>query len=732
MKLFTLLIACIGLCLINAPAYSATCSSINIARDQSIPVGKCRVSDTSCTSNSQCSGSNNGCVFGACSDNGDQCTADSDCNTNETCEDSVTFTFDTTYTCGQYANGDWWVEADTNDEVEITDITPPPSSQCSTQSDGCRNGWGVNPLPDVNYYNDSDSTGAYENSLYGEAPPSLPYTADASTEYQSVVKAISSLGNSGSHTPDLLTGAVLTIVPNGEQPASGDFRPPFYGPLRPTSNYNTSDLELDLIPSIDIDDLTSSTDMPGKSWTARALGDFNPMTVSIIGHHNRVMPIYGHIFDGYPRNSAGGQSYSGYHANTARIRSDARLRLLMDDMDFVNDADDKAMLYDAVQTGIDLAWGYKNHDETGVPSLFRVKTLWPAVVFSAFLLDDDDLTDFNGWDAFAEASAFFDTTRYGEGHAGDHLWGFDRGEANYWNNKTWSRDPHGYAEAAGAGSSMTYQWCCAMGPWQGGALLQMLLQAKTFSSHHDFTSYFHVMDRYWNGWDVTGSTQTAGVFNSGDPCENGGGSQNGPAGCSEDGSCDCDEGTPVRTKKVAHGNTGGPGWVSPYTQQMWDDFRECADPTFKGVASTEWPCSAIVDRDSDGTVDSVDNCRDENYNLQTDDDDDGYGNACDCDHDNDGDCDQTDMDTLTNDFCVDNPNYDDGTTDCTTYGASTPCTDGTNRDGVSVTHTPSGTPENTTCGGLNYNDLLRQAIDNLVGATPGPSGYSCAGTTPCP
>ena len=73
----------------------------------------------------------------------------------------------------------------------------------------------------------------------------------------------------------------------------------------------------------------------------------------------------------------------------------------------------------------------------------------------------------------------------------------------------------------------------------------------------------------------------------------------------------------------------------------------------------------LGDSDDDGLADHVDNCPFTANSGQLDEDADGFGNACDCDFNQDGLCELSDALRFLNDFCADNPTYNDGTIDCT-------------------------------------------------------------------
>lgn len=108
-----------------------------------------------------------------------------------------------------------------------------------------------------------------------------------------------------------------------------------------------------------------------------------------------------------------------------------------------------------------------------------------------------------------------------------------------------------------------------------------------------------------------------------------------------------------------------------------------------GSASEVW----AQDIDADGIPDATDNCVESRNPLQLDPDIDGYGNSCDADFDQDGDVDNDDF-TFFNGCAL---------------AVCDLCEDG---------NTPG------------FCDFA--AFSSAVGMPPGPSGYACAGTVPCP
>ncbi|MFA5248550.1 MAG: LamG-like jellyroll fold domain-containing protein, partial [Patescibacteria group bacterium] len=154
-----------------------------------------------------------------------------DINVKTVTQHNISWTFDTYYQVGLFANEDWWVLG----PVTIASMTPAYA--------GGENGWQVNPLVSGTHGFDHNCLlGGFDAALV----PALPYITSATVE--SIVKTRSNIDQF--YRVCLQTAAVLTAVSfvpenNGET----IFRPPYVG----TSSkpfYRTTDLRMDLLPSL--------------------------------------------------------------------------------------------------------------------------------------------------------------------------------------------------------------------------------------------------------------------------------------------------------------------------------------------------------------------------------------------------------------------------------------------------------------------------------------------------
>lgn len=152
---------------------------------------------------------------------------------------AITWTFDTDYSVGQFANGDFWVVG----PVKIVGIDPP-----STSIDGrVMNGSMVNPHAGWGIAQGYDS--AMPNNTY-DAAANVAFNRSARNPlvlpaHSSLISSISIADTTGK--TQLLRAAILTVL---AAPAkAGDFRPPYCGSDK-TPKFNVSMLDRSLLLSL--------------------------------------------------------------------------------------------------------------------------------------------------------------------------------------------------------------------------------------------------------------------------------------------------------------------------------------------------------------------------------------------------------------------------------------------------------------------------------------------------
>jgi hypothetical protein len=352
----------------------------------------------------------------------------------------ITFTFNQQYTCGQFANGDWWVLG----PVTITAISPAYTTG--------RNGWQVNPNEWSGQGYDDRSNGFNATLI-----PALPYSAAVNT---SVIKAASITGTNTKTS--LQFAAVLTVVA-AIPPDSGStvFRPPYCGSSKPY--YSTTGLRLDLLPAVN-----PATGAPGLAWVEDRFKNLQ------LDHKAGWSGDQIHPIDNFQRTDPYGSAIGNDAGN-------AVLQLCC-----AGTAQDKrqAVIY-YVQNGIDiyhtLGLGWTNKADGGHGNGRKL-----PLTFAAVLLDNQAMQDSvkNTATQAQETGGIFgeDGFLY-RGFNGTVLWGKKDpwwSEQAYWHDffiessKVY-RDPYGYIDGGCYGPGNTYDFCCNSFMWRATALALRLM-----------------------------------------------------------------------------------------------------------------------------------------------------------------------------------------------------------------------------------------------------------------
>jgi len=168
----------------------------------------------------------------------------------------ITWELDDTYTVGQYASGDWWVDG----PVTITKSTPE-----SMEQDGrVVNGTMLNPVGYWQGYDSYDSDMGYDPDL--NVDPGVT-GEDLVVDEGSIVSSISLDSPDSNGRPVLSDLAILTVVP--EQPPSDAFRPSPYSEDA-SAQWTESDLDYGVLRSLPMldsaPDLDAVTDNVNRFW----------------------------------------------------------------------------------------------------------------------------------------------------------------------------------------------------------------------------------------------------------------------------------------------------------------------------------------------------------------------------------------------------------------------------------------------------------------------------------
>jgi hypothetical protein len=391
----------------------------------------------------------------------------------------ITWTFDTQYQSGQFANGDYWVVG----PVTITSMTP--------AFDGSSNGWEVNPISNRQQGFDS-GCGDYN----GDLTPDLPYTAQPG---ESIVKAISSGGG-----VCLQTAAVLTVV-SAVPPDNGAsvFRPPYVGTEKPY--YSIDDLRTNLLPSLAPVERT-----PTLSW--------------VVDRFSRIQ--LDHEQGSMGRSIRPRDNMPDYGSAIARDNGDAALRLMLNDP--IADKMNALIVY--VQYGIDLHYAIENGQSWPSGGGYNPGRKLP-LTFAAIMLDVQAMKN----NVLRENFFNEDRMLYWSETAGRALFGYNRAtdEEDYWSylrNPGSSReyaDPYGYID--GGIPTDGYQFCCLSQPWKSATLaVDLMPELKILWTNAAFFDYVY-------RW------VTVGTWTLPDPCAPVGGTYGVDYG--PDGTGDCIKGS---------------------------------------------------------------------------------------------------------------------------------------------------------------------------------------------
>jgi hypothetical protein len=445
---------------------------------------------------------------------------------------SITFTFNQQYTCGQFANGDWWVLG----PVTITAITPAYTTG--------RNGWQVNPTDWVNQGYDDRS-----NSFSAALIPTLPYAAAVNT---SIIKAA---GITGTNTKTSLQFAAVLTVVAAIPPDSGAsvFRPPYCGNSKPY--YSTTSLRLDRLPAVN-----PATGAPGLAWVESRFKNLQ------LDHKAGWSGDQIHPIDNY-------QLTDPYGSSIGRDVGDAVLQLCC-----TGTAQEKrqAVIY-CVQNGIDiyhaLVLGWTNKADGGHGNGRKL-----PLTFASVMLDHQAMQDtvkHTATQAQETGGIFGEDGFLYRGYNGTVLWGKKDpwwSEQAYWHDfliessKVY-RDPYGYIDGGCYGPGNTYDFCCNSFMWRATALaLRIMPSLATVWNNDMFSEYVY-------RWVNTGAWAQPDPCA---PCDSNWSNYGVTYGPDGNGSCikDTDSSDGIGRFPQLQGNNKGDGYYSnSFTTYMWVMYR---------------------------------------------------------------------------------------------------------------------------------------------------------------
>jgi len=476
---------------------------------------------------------------------------------NSVSQYGITWTFDKTYPCGQFANSDWWVAPNAGDSaVTITAMSPSFS--------GGHNGAEINPTGNFDVPSDSQGYDVNLDGYNAARDPALPLLAHAGDSIIKTVAQTNGCGLEGSgvwqHAPCLNTAAVLTVEPDAAD-RSTHFRPAYAGTDK--RDFTTTQLQTNLLPS-----LATVSGTPGISSFAR--------------RYQRVQIDDWSGFTGRYFHAAYNYAFSDAEATTTPLRDNVSAY----GAQIGDDAGDAALLLETnssltskmpllinyVQAGIDYYGMVESGTSWGGNSGGHFSGRKLPTVFAATLLNDTAMKASIAAQSPNIESAYGgeDTQTYYSPVTGRALWGRQTGsqscEAGTYDATLSSggtsnqggaydcADPDGYIDGGlndASNGNGFYQACCTQGPFKGEALAALLLPGG--KAVWDHNAFFDEEDRWVNFgyWMLP------------------------------------DDRTPARYGSLHNTDADGGGYHTTFADNMWTTYR--AQAGNGTAAGTAWP-----------------------------------------------------------------------------------------------------------------------------------------------
>src|SRR3989344_755550 len=439
----------------------------------------------------------------------------------------ISWIFDKSYRCGQFASGEWWVLA----PVIITRITPDFSNG--------NNGWEVNPK--VRNEQGFQSNGPNYNSLL---IPALPYTASTN---QSVVKVIG-----GGVSPSVVQQAAVLTVLTSIPPDNGAsvFRPPYIGDAKPL--YSVSSLRTDLLPSY------PSTGNP-------------PSLQSIVDNFSRGLRMDHNLKR--PREFRPTSAMENYQPKNTQDLNNTILRLML------NDSVSAKMpaLIQFTQHAIDQAYailgGYDRFDNGHNPN-HRIVAGWAAVMLDMNEVKNKLMTISNQHEEYYVRKPG-NVALWGEPNTVDHYWDYIMGLGGSRSNA----DPYGHIDGGKLSSvGASYQNITAQA--HKGEMLAAVLMPElqvSFNSNH-----WPIFKEYVERW------VNHGVWAQPDPCAPYDGNLSNYSktfGPDSTNPSQCIKGS-GRFSQYDGANADGGQYKSSFVAAMWDAYANSTPVTPTNLAPT--------------------------------------------------------------------------------------------------------------------------------------------------
>jgi hypothetical protein len=371
----------------------------------------------------------------------------------------ITWTFDQPLRCGQFVNGDWWVQG------PATLVAIAPAS--TADGDRVRHGSMLDPDPKA-------LTQGYDNAMFGDSRD-CGYDASRNVAFAvspqqplrllpgcSLVSTISQLP--AGQLPQLESCAVLTCL--AELPPSNSFRPPYCGTDK-RCRWSADSINLDVLPRLDeVEGAPALVDLVQqfeRTWLDHLAG-----CTSAYLHPRANMPAYGR--------------------NIADLVGQAGLALLLD----LPPTKKRPLVINLVQLGIDVHGIVQNGGRFVADGGNGSGRKFPLLLGAALLHDEELLRSATDQRLpFAEDAQTFVVAEtapgvinhghggYGPDDVGLPEWGNRHADDPSLDQKSWTADP--------------YRRCCSANAWCGFVLAARALGLREAWGH---PALFDYVDRY--------------------------------------------------------------------------------------------------------------------------------------------------------------------------------------------------------------------------------------------
>ena len=363
----------------------------------------------------------------------------------------ITWTFDKSYECGQFVNGDWWVKG----PATVKSVSPAPYSD--------RNGSQVNPVPGKQGF---DNRGYLSYHYQASVRVSFPLVLQVN---QSLVSTISHPTGEVTDLRGVVckgkvypvqTAAVLTCL--AAAAPAGTYRPPYIGNTKPL--YNISQIKWDKLPTLDT--------VPGVP-TDRAYYTRGMQRVWL-----------DHLPDWSGNYLHPAENMLGYHREVYNFINSVAMLVMLD----IPERESLAKQF--IQIGIDHAYISMLGDGSSAQCMWQI-------LFAGIMLDEPEI--YNMFKEGRNKSIFKTTQRVyvGNGWSGAKVLFRNGGASHNYEHVHPSQwlDTNIFANSGGGCKEEAYRHCCNSAGWPSLALAAILMDAKDLWNYDPFFDY---VERWMN------------------------------------------------------------------------------------------------------------------------------------------------------------------------------------------------------------------------------------------